>query len=108
VSGRAARELLAPVQDRLGAWQAEAVKLETMAQRMRASGRRDAGLAEATRTLLGVVERQTEALEGAVAKVPADVREHSRVADTLKVLRLLLVRTQKILSDLGESTDTPR
>jgi hypothetical protein len=105
---RAARQLVAPAQQKLGIWQAEAVKLEAMVHRLRASGRNDAGLAEATRTLLVIVQRQAELLDAAKAEVPAAVREHSRVGDTVKVLRLLTMRLHKMLADLGEAAGKPR
>ena len=108
IHGRAAKQLVAPIQDKLGLWQAEAVKLETMVQRVRAAGRSDPSVAEAARTLLGVVRMQAQLFEAAVGEAMLPVRGHSRVTDTQKVLGLLVARIEKILSDLGEPRDKAR
>lgn len=108
LTGRAALELVAPIQEKLGIWQSEAVKLEVMGQRLRASGRRDPRLGEAVRTLLDTVEKQADFLQVEVADAPTAVREHSRVTDTVKVLQLLLVLLGKILSNLGEASTQAR
>lgn len=106
--GRAARQLVAPVQEKLGLWQAEAVTLEAMVQRIKASGRRDPGPAEAARTLLGVVRMQAQLFDASVAQADIAVRTHGRVTDAQKVLALLVARLEKILSALGEPTDKAR
>ena len=107
-NGRAARALIAPVQQKLGAWQAEVVKLEVMAQRIRAVGRRDPSIAEATRTLLGVVKMQAQLLETSLGTAADAVRLHSRVTDAQKVLVLLVERLERLLADLGEPGDKAR
>ena len=101
-NGRAARTLIAPVQDKLGTWQAEVVKLEVIAQRVKASGRHDPGLAETVRAMLGVVRMQTQLLDTALTDTIPAVRTHSRVTDAQRVLALLVERLEKILVDLGE------
>ena len=106
--GRAARALVAPIQEKLGVWQAEAVKLEVMMQRSRAAGRRDPSLAEAARVLLGVVRMQAQLLETAVADAADAVRSHGRVTDAQKVLVLLIERLEQILADLGEPSNKAR
>jgi hypothetical protein len=106
--GRAARALVAPVQEKLGVWHAEAVKLETMVQRSKAAGRHDPSLAEAARVLLGVVRMQAQLLETAVADAMDAVRSHSRVTDAQRALVLLVDRLERILSDLGEPTNKAR
>src|SRR5690349_17965194 len=89
-NGRAARALVTPVQEKLGAWQAEAVKLEMMVQRSKASGRHDPSLAEAVLALRGVVRMQAQLLDTALADAILAVRAHSRVTDTQRVLVLLM------------------
>jgi hypothetical protein len=106
--GRAARALVAPVQEKLGVWHAEAVKLEPMVQRSKSAGRQDPGLAEATRALLGVVRIQAQLLDTAVADAVDAVRSHSRVTDAQRALVLLIGRIERILSDLGEPTNKAR
>src|SRR5690349_3961483 len=81
INARAARALVAPVQGKLGLWQSEAVKLEVMVQRLRATGRNDPSLAEATRALLAVVTMQAQLFETAATEAAPVVREHSRVLD---------------------------
>ena len=98
---RAARALIAVVQDKLGVWQAESVKLEVMAQRLKASGGRDPGLAEAAQAMLGIVRMQMQLLDASLADAVPAVREHGRVTDTRKALALLVERLEKILADLG-------
>ena len=97
---RAARELVAPVQEQLGAWQAESVKFETMAERARLTGKKDEQLAKGIRELLDAVARQASALDGAAAKVPEPVRTHSRVTDVRKVLKMLEQRLTETLDGL--------
>ena len=106
--GRAARALVAPVQEKLGTWQAEAVKLDVMVQRIRASGGHDPSLAKAVRALLRVVEMQAQLLDTALADAIPAVRAHSRVTDARRVLSLLAGRLEKILTELGEPADKAR
>lgn len=108
IHGRAARELVGPIQEKVGLWQAEAIKLEAMAQRIKASGRADPAIAEAARTLLGVVRMQGQMFDAAVAEVDPVVRAQSRVTDAQKVLGLLINRVEKILTDQGEPSDKAR
>jgi hypothetical protein len=97
---RAARQLVAPLQDQLGLWQAESVKFETMAERLRVTGRSDEQLETGIRELLDAVTRQATALDGAVQRAPEPVRTHSRVTDVRKVLRMLERRLNDTLSGL--------
>lgn len=106
--GRAARALVAPVQEKLGTWQAEVVKLEVIVQRVKASGRHDPGLAETVRAMLGVVRMQTQLLETALTDTVPAVRTHSRVTDAQRVLALLVERLEKIVVDLGGSHSESR
>jgi hypothetical protein len=106
--GREVRQAVAPTMQKLGAWQAEAVKLEVMSQRARASGRTDASIGEAARTMLRVIEMQEELLKAAVLEASQEVRTHSRVTDTMKVLGLLVARLEKVLADVGEPTGKQR
>lgn len=100
--GRAARQLVAPVHEKLGLWQAETIKLEAMAQRVRAAGRSDPAIAEAARTLLGVVAMQSQMFEAAAAEAIPMVREHTRVIDARKVLAMLTARLEALLGELGD------
>lgn len=97
---RAARDLVAPLQDQLGVWQAESVKFETMAERVRVTGRGDEQLAKGIRDLLEAVTREASTLDGVVSEAPEEVRTHSRVTDVRKVLRMLEQRLNETLSGL--------
>ena len=100
---QAARQLVAPLQDQLGLWQAESIKLETMAERLRVTGGGNEELAKGIRELLDAVTRQATALDGAVQKVPESVRTHSRVTDVRKVLKMLEQRLNDTLNGLPPS-----
>ena len=100
---RAARELVAPLQDQVGLWQAESVKFETMVERLRVTGRGDEQLERSVRELLDAVTRQAAALDGAVQEAPEPVRTHSRVTDVRKVLRMLEQRLNDTLNGLPPS-----
>jgi hypothetical protein len=106
--GRAARALVAPVQEKLGVWQSEAVKLDVMVQRNKAAGRHDPHVTEATRALLRVIGMQSQLLDTALADASPAVRAHGRVADVRRVLALLVERVGKTLADLGEPADKAR
>jgi hypothetical protein len=108
IHGRAAKALVQPVHEKLGAWQAETIKLETRAQRLKAAGRTDAAVAEATRTLLGFTIAQSAALNLSASEAPEEIATHTRVVDTLKVLAMLTERLERTLSDLGEAPDKRR
>lgn len=108
IHSRAAKALVGPVHEKLGAWQAETIKLHTRAQRLKAAGRTDPALAEATRTLLSFTSAQSAALALQAAELPEDVGKHTRVVDTLKVLAMLTERLEQTLGDLGEAADKER
>lgn len=97
---RAARQLIAPLQDQLGLWQAESVKFEIMAERLKVTGRGDEQLEKGIRELLDTVTRQATALDGAVENAPEPVRTHSRVTDVRRVLKMLEQRLNDTLNGL--------
>lgn len=98
---RAARQLVAPVHQKISAWHAESVKLEMMATRARMAGRRDAGISEAAHALRQFIAQQSAQFEQAVQKAPDPIRGHSRIADTRLVLNRLQARLDKTLGALG-------
>lgn len=102
LAGRAARELVRPIQEKLGPWQAEAIKLEVKARRIRSSGRDDPAANESARTLHGFVVRQAAEFEQAVQGAPATIQAHGRVADVRAVLKLLEERLTQTMRSLGE------
>ena len=94
---REALHLVRPINEKLGGWQAESIRLETTARRMKESGRHDPGVIESIRTLLGYVEEQSRQFDELVAAAPADVARHSRVADTRRVLQMVAERLRPLL-----------
>jgi hypothetical protein len=102
LAARAARQLVKPVHEKIGGWQAESIKLETMAQRLKTTGRRDAAVGEAARTLLGFIATQADQFDTIVNEAPEAIRAHGRIADTRMVLRALEERLVATLTNLGE------
>lgn len=102
LTGREARLLVVPTNRKLGEWQATCIKLETMAARPKAAGRRDPGIAEVAATLRQLVAAEGAAFEAVVAGAPEPVQRHSRVGDTRHALRALELRLAAILAELGE------
>jgi hypothetical protein len=98
---RAARQLIAPVHQKISAWHAESVKLEMMAMRARMAGRRDARITEAAQALRQFIAQQSAQFERDVQKAPDPIREHDRIADTRKVLDRLQARLDATLGALG-------
>ena len=96
VSREAAR-LVRPINERVGTWQAESIRLQTAARRMKASGRHDPGIVESIRTLLEFVEEQARQFEALIATVEKDIGAHSRVADTRRVLQMVADRMRACL-----------
>jgi hypothetical protein len=97
---RAARDALAlvgPINEKIGSWQAEAVRLETSALRMRAAGRHNPGIIAAIETLLGYVEEQAVRFEVLVAQAAPEVAMQGRVTDTRRGLTMLAARLHSAL-----------
>jgi hypothetical protein len=86
---RDAARLVREINERVGLWQAESIRLAASAERMRQSGRHDPGLIEAINVLIEQVERQSCSLEMLLLGVPAEIAQHSRVQDTRRVLKMV-------------------
>ena len=89
--------LVAPVSQKIAAWHAESIKLETMAMRAREHGRRDPSVSEATQALLEFVRHQEDDFEKQVASAPEMIRTHNRIADTRLVFARLRARLEATL-----------
>lgn len=96
-TSRAARLLVAPVSQKISAWHAESIKLETMANRAREHGRRDAAVIEAANALLDFVKHQQNSFEKTVASAPEAIRDHDKIGDTRMVLGRLRERLEATL-----------
>ncbi len=95
---RAARALVASMEDQIGIWQAETIKLQAMAQRPDAS--RTADLQTAILAQLQAVAEGRASLERSVEAAPEAVRRHNRVTDAQKVLRLLEQRLLRLREEM--------
>src|SRR5690242_9794994 len=86
---RDARLLVEPINERIGDWQSESVRLHVAAQRTRQSGRQDPGLAESASALLTSVEEQARLFEQAIVEAGSELAAHSRISDTRRALQLI-------------------
>lgn len=93
-AGREAARLVRDINDRIGHWQAESVRLSTAAQRMRQSGRHDPGVVEAIAVLVDLVDGQRREFIAMRDTMPEGVARHSRVQDTERALHMVLERLQ--------------
>lgn len=85
------------INDKLGDWQAESVRLATAAERLRKSGREEPATVTAIEALIAVVEGQQQVFAAELLQTPADVAAHSRVADTQRALQMVVDRLRAAL-----------
>jgi hypothetical protein len=97
IIARQAAAVVRPINEKIGAWQAESIRLEASARRMRETGRSDPGVIEAIATLLDYVETQRERFENEVAAEAAAVGGHNRIADTRQALVMVIARLRRAL-----------
>jgi hypothetical protein len=96
-TSREAARLVRGINDKLGDWQAESIRLATAADRMRQSGRQEPAIVAAIETLMTAVEGQLQAFAAELLQAPADVAAHSRVADTRQALQMVVDRLRAAL-----------
>jgi hypothetical protein len=99
LTSRAARQLVKPVNDKLGDWQAASVKLETQVRRLAAT---DSEVDAQVRDLQAKVTAEAALFQAALREAPEPIRQHGRVVDTLTVLRLLEERIGRVITTLDE------
>ena len=97
LNGREAARLVRDINEKIGIWQAESVRLATAAGRMRQSARHEPAVIESINALIQTVERQQMDLAATLVAVPAGVAEHSRVSDTQQALRMIVDRLRTAL-----------
>ncbi|MGN6156623.1 MAG: hypothetical protein ACTHNL_00860 [Devosia sp.] len=83
---------MAPINERVGEWQSESVRLATAAQRRRDMGRDDAELGRDIRALLAKVEAELKSLDEAVLLLSPEVAANSRLVDTRRGLQIVAER----------------
>jgi hypothetical protein len=87
-----------PINEKLGHWQAESIRLATAAERMRQSGRDYAEIVAAINGLIGQVEGEQEAFARELLQATPEVAEHSRVGDTKRAMDMVIQRLRAVLS----------
>lgn len=92
LAARQAVQLVAPINERVGEWQSESVRLATAAQRRRDMGRDDAELGRDIRALLAKVEAELKLLDEAVRLLSPEVAANSRLVDTRRGLQIVAER----------------
>ncbi|OJX17582.1 MAG: hypothetical protein BGO82_15145 [Devosia sp. 67-54] len=107
-AAREAGRLVRDINDRIGRWQAESVRLATTAERLRRSGRSDPGLVEAIDVLAALVEGQRRNFAATLQTLPGSVVQHSRVRDTERALRMVLERLQAARGETGTAATALR
>ena len=90
---------------RLGGWQAASVKVQTMAQRLKAAGRSDPSVAEEARALLQAVSGEARRFEDLLTQQSKVVANHGRVTDTQRSFVIIADRLQTSLSLLDAEVE---
>lgn len=100
LAARSARLLMLPFSQKLGEWQSESIKLETMALRKASTDEYRAGIVEAAIVLRRSVNEMAGELEKTAMDAPERVRQHSRVADARKVLEAMEKRLSALIDTM--------
>jgi hypothetical protein len=94
---REARRLTEPLNERVGSWQSESVRLHAAVERMRQSGRHDPTLIEAATALLAQVEAQAQEFEAQIATVARELAAHNRISDSRQSLSMIAERLRRCI-----------
>jgi len=103
---RVALKLVQPMHRSIGAWQADAAKLQALAQRALASGRIEPRIASEAELLLDRIAAQKADLVRQTEELSADISAHGRVVDTIRALDSVaanLNRARGILDGMSKS-----
>lgn len=101
MAGRQAAALVRDLNRQLGLWQASSVKLQTIAERLKATGHQNPAVAEELSTLFNVVQAEAERFEGMLPGHPPAVATHGRVKDTRRSFEMVAGRLRLSLQLLG-------
>lgn len=82
-----AMKVVTPTNQEIGPWQHQAARLLALAEKLRATGRRDPRIAEEAEALLRAVEERQRHLEDRIAALPEKVAESTRLQDTARALQ---------------------
>jgi len=105
LAGREAAALVRDLNRRLGTWQAASVKLQTIAQRLGASGSEAHSVAADVRSLFQVVAAEAARFERMLPEQPQSVAEHGRIHDTRRSFEMVAGRLRASLELLGETPE---
>jgi len=101
LAGREAAALVRELNRQIGHWQASSVKLHTMAQRLRSTGRADPSVEEEAHTLFHVVATEARRFEDLLPTQSAAVAGHGRINDTRRSFDMITDRLRASLELLG-------
>lgn len=105
MAGREAAALVRELNRRIGRWQAASVKLYTMAQRLKATGRADPSVREEAHTLFQVVATEAQRFEELLPEQPSAVARHGRINDTRQSFDMITDRLRASLQLLGANPE---
>lgn len=89
---RELRLVLDPINEKLGPWQAESIRLHTACERARQGGRRDPQVSAVAIALLRQVEAEATRFDSAVETLSPELADNGRVADTRRALEMVARR----------------
>jgi hypothetical protein len=99
---RDAGKLVEELNGKLGVWQSSSIKLRTMAERLRAAGRRDDAVASEARALAEVVAVQARQFEELANQQSDAIARHFKLDNTRRSLSMIGDRLAETLKLLGE------
>jgi len=94
---REVRRLVDPINEKVGDWQSDSVRLHAAAERMRQSGKHDPELVSSVTELLAAIEEHVRQFEEQVATASSELVAHSRISDTRKSLAMIEERLRRCL-----------
>jgi hypothetical protein len=92
-----ALKAMLPINRQIGPWQAKAVKLLAMGEKLRASGRSDPELVLEAEEMAQMIATHRQMLAEKSAELPPEVRSSSRVADTARALDSIAASLERAL-----------
>ncbi len=94
---REAAHAVRGINEKIGHWQAESIRLATAAERMRQSSRHEPGVVEAIRVMTEMIEQQQNEFRALLVELPDGVAQNSRIHDTQRALAMIAARLRKAL-----------
>jgi hypothetical protein len=95
---RQAMKVVLPTNQQIGPWQARAAHLLALAEKLKATGRHNPGIADEAQTLLDIVETHRRELDRDVQELPSDVAGSTRLDDTARALQSVATVLERTLA----------